>query len=452
MAKKKHDKKQYYSLRMIGHSPYYSDGDLLKTSDKVLYIGETVDCDVRYPQDNESLKESSRYYAAIIRNDDGDSWRIVRRSDSIDITIDGYGELGYVYELRDGDLIRFGNQEMCLRFRVHHDSHYIQSGTIIEKHPRHLSLLYGFLAVLTIVICGVIAWMYVERKNAGVTYNDVKSLQESVLLLKVDSVQWVSSKDGGDSLVAPTKAFNGDNPVGTAFLTTDGKLVTARHCIEYWLAQHVDLDIDVTALKDDDIIKWAIMTESQEQAELQLRVYCSVYAKDQTTTPVFTFCSTDDSVHINRTHDALLDIGIFDEYSYSWRTIQSYYENREMELGDIAYVDVNKNGGIALLPKEHFKDLVQSRDVAFLGYPVSERSDREITFVQGKLSRAVEMDETILVEGNINHGFSGSPVLFKTAEGICAIGVVSRVDSVSNGIFKWAVPVTEIEKMGGLTR
>ena len=58
--------------------------------------------------------------------------------------------------------------------------------------------------------------------------------------------------------------------------------------------------------------------------------------------------------------------------------------------------------------------------------------------------------ENLFFESNINHGYSGGPVLVKTSGGIAAVGVVSRVDSVSSGLFKWAVPVTEIKlKKGG---
>ena len=70
-----------------------------------------------------------------------------------------------------------------------------------------------------------------------------------------------------------------------------------------------------------------------------------------------------------------------------------------------------------------------------------------MTFTEGTLRRNASAEtENLFFESNINHGFSGGPVLTKSQGSIMAIGVVSRVDSVSSGLYKWAVPVTEILK------
>jgi hypothetical protein len=55
----------------------------------------------------------------------------------------------------------------------------------------------------------------------------------------------------------------------------------------------------------------------------------------------------------------------------------------------------------------------------------------------------------LVFESNINHGFSGAPVFAKIGKEILAVGVVSRVDSVSSGLYKWAVPVTAMKKSKG---
>ena len=49
-------------------------------------------------------------------------------------------------------------------------------------------------------------------------------------------------------------------------------------------------------------------------------------------------------------------------------------------------------------------------------------------------------------DANITHGFSGGPVFVRTDDRIVAAGVVSKIDS-DNGIYKKAVPVTEIRNM-----
>ena len=55
-------------------------------------------------------------------------------------------------------------------------------------------------------------------------------------------------------------------------------------------------------------------------------------------------------------------------------------------------------------------------------------------------------NENLFFESNINHGFSGGPVLMKSGSDVVAVGVVSRVDSVSNGLYKLAVPISELKR------
>ena len=84
------------------------------------------------------------------------------------------------------------------------------------------------------------------------------------------------------------------------------------------------------------------------------------------------------------------------------------------------------------------------------GYPLTGIGDNNFTSTGGVMRRKTKAKtENLFFESNINHGYSGGPVLVKTSSGIVAVGVVSRVDSVSSGLFKWAVPVTEIKLTKG---
>lgn len=438
--KKQHSPLRYYTLRMRGSSAYHADGDLLQTTDNILHIGESADCEIRYDQ-----QIGADYYATILRNDDGEGWRIVRRTDGIDIVVDGYGDIGYVYELKDGDVLHFADHAMALRFRIRQTNRQLPLGTVIGHSSRHLSLLYALLGILSVVIMGVIGWLYVENVQAGVRYRDVKPLSESIYNIKVDSVQWITVMNGKDSLLAPTKTFEGTNPVGTAFLTTDGKLITARHCIEYWMAQHVALDTQVMKLPEDDIVRWAVLTETarMEGLNYSLRVFCSVYAQGNEQKPIFHFSSTDDSVHIHRVHDELIQLADFTD-DYYWRTIQPYFQNHKMLLGDIAWVEVSMTGNIKLATPSQMEELAQGDGIALIGYPEADDGNRRLSFAQGKLYQKIHSDECLLMDINVNHGFSGCPVFAKTRDGVVAVGVMSRADSISSGTYKWAVPITEI--------
>jgi len=76
---------------------------------------------------------------------------------------------------------------------------------------------------------------------------------------------------------------------------------------------------------------------------------------------------------------------------------------------------------------------------------MTDKGNKRIIFTEGTIRRSTSEDNTMLsFESNITHGFSGGPVLMKSGGDIVAIGVVSRVDSISSGIYKSAVPTTEI--------
>ena len=71
-------------------------------------------------------------------------------------------------------------------------------------------------------------------------------------------------------------------------------------------------------------------------------------------------------------------------------------------------------------------------------------------YEDGNITREVaggSINQNLYVKGEINPGFSGGPVLTRIGKKIVAIGVTSRVDSISNGVYKWVVPVSEISVM-----
>jgi hypothetical protein len=164
--------------------------------------------------------------------------------------------------------------------------------------------------------------------------------------------------------------------------------------------------------------------------------------------PIYRFTSTDKNVHFS-SKDTILQIADFNE-DYYWRTIRPYFSNHEMELGDIAYIDVDTTGNIELADSASIAQLDQSSMIAVLGYP-NNSSGKKATYGKGQIKenrsdtiRTVSPD--LIFEANITHGFSGGPVFIRANNKIVVAGVVSKIDT-DNGIFKKAVPVTEIEQM-----
>lgn len=437
------EKRWYISLKCKGSNPYHHNSQRLTLDERIVNIGESADCDVRY----ESGDYAPEYYASILKNDDGQSWRIVKRSQHVAMSIAGKGPIGYACQLNDGDIIQFEGQPMALLFHTHHDELYKGNETRLNKWTR-----IAISAACSIVALAAVAYAF--YREDPISEQDVAPLEESVYQIRVDSVQQLLLTGGQEQVLRPTKVLQEAAPVGTAFLTTDGIMVTARHCVEYWLGSKLDLTTDVGSLSNDDIIKWAIETETFNQTHemsdsmMSLRVYFSIC--DFMGEKRYAFTSTDDNVHINTAHDAVFLLGDFSE-EYYWRSIRPYFVDREMELGDILWIEgFNEKGKVRLATVEEMKELENGTRLMVCGYPMTGFGDNNFTSTGGSIRReARAKSENLFFESNINHGYSGGPVLVKTSSGIAAVGVVSRVDSVSSGLYKWAVPVTEIKQTKG---
>lgn len=437
------NEKTYYSLRLLGSNAFHSKDDVLKTTNQVLNIGETADCEIRFEQ----VQYEPERYATIVENEDGKSWRLIQRSEYVKAQIAGSGDFGYVHQLKDGDVISFDGQDMELEFHIHHDSNYGALGVVIEQKT-NLKLLYFVIGIVA-----MIAVAFAFFRSGDISYDKIKEYDSSVYLLQVDSVQWIAVAHGDTTLVRPTLNTQGTGAVGTAFLTTDNKLVTARHCIEYWIGE--DIDEMPKTRAPDDVRTWAVLAETYmynkdpENDSIQmLRVYFSVCKPNDREHPVFSFSSTDPCVHINRDHDGFLEFGDYDNV-YVWRTVHPTPDAAERELGDIVYIDVDKKGAIALADSATISSLTQSSAVAVLGFP---RNLKEIKckFSSGRIaedrSDTTGVNPNIQFDANITHGFSGGPLFIRKGNTYFAAGVVSKIDT-ENGIYKKAVPVTEIDNM-----
>ena len=430
------ERKHYFSLRFKGGNAYHQNGKQIKLSERIVNIGETADCDVRFESDG-LLPE---YYASIIRNEDGQSWRIVKRSQHIDINIEGKGPVGYAHQLVDGDIILFNGQSMALSFHRHYDDKYDEA----EQGTGWHWALAGVLGLIALVAVA----LGMGNRQDGICDKDIEPLEESIFFVKVDSVCRVLAANGTEICLSPTKMLEGDAPTGTAFLTTEGKLITARHCVEYWIGTNFDLTTKVADLKEDDIVRWAIETETFNQAHdtdsvSQLRVYFSVF--DFMGNKKYSFASTDEHVHINKENDGVFMLADFDQ-DYYWRSIRPYFTDRQMELGDILWIDsLEEQGIVKVASRAQLENVKNGTKLMICGYPMTGIGDKRMTFTEGTIRRDAQTEsENLFFESNINHGFSGGPVLMKVGNDVVAIGVVSRVDSISSGLYKWAVPVTVV--------
>lgn len=427
-----------FTLTPKGENCYHSSGKAIVLTNGSVNIGESADCDIRYPAGD--LKPE--YFASIIRDDEHQGWVVVRRSQHVGISIEGKGEIGYACPLTSGDIIHFEGQQMALLFQERYsDGNQRSSLKVILAIAGGLLLLAGY-------------YLATAHRSDPISIDDVTPLEASLYIVKADSVKQLLIAQGDETQLRPTKVLTGEAPTGTAFMTTDGVLVTARHCVEYWIGVALNLTQRFRNLKDDDIVKWAIEVETfnqgaQADSTMQLRVFFSIY--DFMGEQKYTFSTADPRVHINTARDGIFQLADFSR-DYYWRTIRPYFQDAQMELGDILWIDgFEEIGQIALAHEADFDALEKGSRLMICGFPITNASSRQATFSEGVIKHEPQpAAENLVFEANINHGFSGGPVLTKTSGSIVAVGIVSRVDSVSSGIFKHAVPTSEINiKEGG---
>ena len=432
------NRKTICELVAKGGNAWYKDGEQITIKDRIVNIGETCDCDVRY----ETGLFLPEHYATILQDDEDKSWRIVKRSQFVDVSLDGKGSIGYVCTLTDGDIIRIEGQKMALLFHIKEEC---------EPNRRHA----WRWATISIAVCFIVmAYLWGVNGRRNITEEDVEALETSIFLIKVDSVEQLLKTGQREYKKRPTKIFDSNSPIGTAFLTTDSIIVTARHCVEYWIGTDLDLRIKVENLQDNDIIKWAVETETFNQLQQEssdsvmlINVFFSVF--DCFGNKKYSFSSTDSCVHINKEHDGIFLLGDFVQ-DYYWRSIRPYFVNKKMALGDILWIDgVAEKGKIKLAEIDDIKAMKRGTSLMICGYPKTGMGDKRVIFASGTIKREISLGkENLFFDSNINYGFSGGPVLTKDHGNILAVGVVSCVDSISNGLYKWAVPVSEIAKKG----
>lgn len=430
-------RKAHRALTVKGENAWHGNGEHIALEERSVNIGETCDCDVRY--DSGGLLPE--HYATIIYDEDSDSWRIVKRSQFVDISIDGKGSIGYGAPLAEGDIIRIEGQQMALQFN-----------TIKSNHSSKQILLWMATGVLCAL--GALAILLGVNKEETIDEEDVEALESSLYIIKVDSVQQLLIADGQEFLKRPTMNVVDNAPTGTAFLTTDGILVTARHCVEYWIGTDLDLKTNVKKLQDDDVVRWAIETETfnQQHQELSdsvmlMRSFFSIY--DYKGVKKYSFASTDQCVHMNKGRDGVFMMSDYCE-EYYWRSIRPYFINYEMMLGDILWIDgLREKGDVVLADEKEIKTMKRGTSLMICGYPNTGMGDKRVTFASGTIKREIALGkENLFFDSNINHGFSGGPVFIKTHGSVVAAGIVSCVDSISEGLYKWAVPVSEIKRGG----
>lgn len=444
--------KRYYSIRFERDDAFNKAGSQMMNADNLLRIGQTESCDIRLA--NESQYEDA-VIAVVEKRTEGKGWKLVKVSPykEHEVRINGT-PIDYVHFLSDGDHIAFEGQRQELTFNIHEDDLYTSNGIVQVPPSKGPRALLFWMLILTLGLCGFAGYRLYHRP---ITPQMVEQAKSSVFQLKVDSIQMVSIQGHDTTWLHSCRT----DITGTAFLTTDSLLVTARHCIEPWLNFPDTTNMDTASTVIPDFVKWALLATTNEilandSVQWLTISYCSVLKMTPQPELLFKVKSTEFTMEKSR--DLIVEHGDFD-HQYFWRSMSARPRRVNMMLGDIAWLPITTDklphpqGSIRIATRKVMQDIAEHPDneITVLGFPKVEIGAQEMEGAEGKLKKAIHLDEegypktVISHNGNLGEGFSGGPVLTKQGFKWYVIGVISVTDKYEKNHF-YSVPITEIER------
>lgn len=406
-------------------------------SDCVTVVGQVAGCDIQIVNHTEYEDE---ILAKIIPNREKDGWHIVKVTGHWPILINGV-EMNRVHYLADGDVIDFSNAHCVFNIK---DGRQAEP-TIVHIHKNSKKLWVLFAAIM--ILCVTVGWRIYSSGRYILADEQIAEIETSLFSTRVDSIQLLR----GDSVIE-SYAY-ASSPIGTAFLTTDSLIVTARHCIQPWLNKVLPYEYASIPGNTEWPIKKALFVETENQLsgndEYRLRAWLTLTDENDNS-----FTLTSDDFRINRDYDDIVELGTYDTPQY-WRSISHRYHRTDMMLGDIAYAKSDRPGRIALASEEDIRKMLRQRrtKLYFFGHPESGIGNNSLDIradelrMQGKELEGTREDVFMLAhDGDLTPGFSGGPAIMRSGSGFKAVGVISVTDE-RNGHLSYSVPTSEIIKL-----
>ncbi len=457
-----------FTLRFLTTDALHRTGERIVATTSEVTIGYGEGNDISFPNDT---PYEDRTIAVVRSNadlgealDGQPSWRIVCTSSTEPPEVNGTS-VPIVANLCDGDRISFGHGRHALRFLTGSGGIAVASGTVAAVgRPKGLRIaLWASIPTLILVAALlIIGWTFHQRtKDESLTAKQVDDTRASVLQLNVDSIKLLRIV-GTDTTVVETMAAGGEGNhpiVGTAFVTTDGLLVTARHCIEPWLNNPEVLRLtDPTQAKDRATL-WALKAETYNQLHALepdtvylMASVCSLW-RYQGEEAILVKSMPSTAFRYNASHDDIVDLGDY-SHEYYWRSLMRRHQRTDMMRGDVAVARWHEKGNVQLASPDELAKALKGPGtrLAFFGYP--DYADLRLENTSDELRRPLRRadDDTTAYDmlchnGDLRHGYSGGPVMARLGAKAVCVGVVSVTDARGNERI-YSVPSSEVWRVG----
>lgn len=246
--------------------------------------------------------------------------------------------------------------------------------------------------------------------------------------------------ENGNESVITTNNGNAYGWSGTGFLLSDGRFVTARHCIEGWWYQ------DWT--QDNSFAQAARIAASYSSHRMK-GYFTAVSSLSNTR-----FEFTSDDFEINNRLDRKEAIGTDENgnavyWNFTMPVIEEF--DQRMWATDWAYTrPTNGQKGNLIADFELSQNLLPMQDLVVIGFPKSlgvndgSNAVEPITNSVKTSRRGLANNGCIMHSRGTDHGNSGGPIFAIKDGKLVVVAIVSRGDSRSEE-YNWAVPISNIQ-------
>lgn len=406
-------------------------------TDRTTTIGQADGCDIKIVN---HTRYADEIFARIVPNREKDGWHLVKVTKHWPILINGV-EMNRVHYLADGDVLDFPNAN-C-RFDIHEGRE--ENSSVIHIHNNG-KLIWGLAAAIA-VLALIVGYRIYDTGRESISANMQEEIEASLFTTRVDSLLLLK----GDSVT--DRYSYASPPTGTAFLTTDSLIVTARHCLQPWL-NHVKPHeyAQIPAINEWPVAKALFAeTENQLSDSVEYRIVSYLTLTDENGD---SFQLNSDQFAINTDFDDIVELGDYKRTQY-WRSISHRYHSQEMMLGDIAAARHDRAGNIPLAEAADLQRILSHKGAKlfFFGHPESGVNGNQLDRATDELRlplKPLDNDSTRVYmlshEGALTPGFSGGPVIVRDGLGFKAVGVISVIDE-KNGQRSYSVPTSEIKTL-----
>ncbi len=454
--------RKYYILTHKDATKFHKAGESQKIIIDEIEIGRDSKCQVRF---DESMETVSRHHAAIVK--DGEKWKLVQLSKTNSTLLNGQ-KVEKEWYLKNGDEIQIAINGPRIGFIVPEGKQSLVSSIKMTERLElfrkqalrpYKQAITTMAVILVLAIGGLTTWNILQKQDFDSKIAEAKSSLASLIGkneeldsllaaakkedLRQDSLLEVYKKQIGKGntikVVYPNNELsdllkNVENDIfyirakvviskegetieipqygwgGTGFLTTDGKFITAKHCVEGW---KYTLPSDSTALY--------YLLAGLNTPGCKIKSVITATSKNKTlhfTSDQFTMDHTGEKkVYINS---------------------EIYYIKYGTNYTDWACVNTSDKGSI-VVDKELASNLPIGADLHLLGFPLGMGAidTYSISPLYGscKTSKAGLEDGIIRISArNYESGNSGGPVFYNEKGKLKAVGIVSySVSTTTHG-------------------